>query len=131
MPVVDIADAAAAHTLAMLSPHASGRYLLCERTTYVTDIAAILRWARSARSMHAMRVNICRRRHRPSAQDQSSAGPSCYAGAIFALFALPARRHAFPGYWIPSVRAPYWFMVGLALFTGFINIKYLRAAYER
>lgn len=41
-PAVDIADVAAAHCLAMVLPCVKGRYIICERATLLTDVAAIL-----------------------------------------------------------------------------------------
>lgn len=43
MPVVDVADVAAAHCLAMVLPGARGRYVLCERTCLLTDVTDALR----------------------------------------------------------------------------------------
>ena len=41
---MDLDDVAAAHALAMVLPQAKGRYLLCERSTLMTQVAALLRW---------------------------------------------------------------------------------------
>ena len=43
LTTVDLDDVAAAHVLAMVLPEARGRYLLCERGTLMSDIAAMLR----------------------------------------------------------------------------------------
>jgi uncharacterized protein YbjT (DUF2867 family) len=43
--LVDLDDVAAAHALAVVLPHAQGRYLLCERFVLMSDIAAMMRWA--------------------------------------------------------------------------------------
>ena len=44
LTTVDLDDVAAAHVLAMVLPQAKGRYLLCERSTLMTEVAALLRW---------------------------------------------------------------------------------------
>jgi hypothetical protein len=42
-PLVDVADIAAAHCLAMVTKEATGRYIIWERTVLSTELAAMLR----------------------------------------------------------------------------------------
>lgn len=44
-PSVDIGDIATAHVLAMVTPEARGRYIICSGPSTLPEAAAILRWA--------------------------------------------------------------------------------------